>query len=149
MKRSTTIVAGLSPSAGCPRRHRCPCGGALAGEFPNRGHRGLKISHLSYWSCGHPRRASAKSPGWFSRSGQRRPSDSRRRQPLFLSLPLTYLLASSGMLMGFIWRPILRSMDDGASGFIPPDQADKDLTSDRSPMIKDGLGAIWSEIGLR
>jgi hypothetical protein len=63
---------------------------------------GITISHLSYWICGHPRRASAKSPGWFSRSGRRRPSDSRRRQPLFLSLPLSYLHASSGMLMGFI-----------------------------------------------
>jgi hypothetical protein len=40
-------------------------------------------------------------------------------------------------------------MDGGASGFILPDRADKDLAGDRSPMIEDGLGVIRSEIGLR
>ena len=35
------------------------------------------------------------------------------------------------------------------SDFIFPDWADKDLGGDGSPMIKDGFGAIRSEIGFR
>jgi hypothetical protein len=40
-------------------------------------------------------------------------------------------------------------MDGGASSFILPDQVDKDLTGDRSPMIEGGLGAIRSKIDFR
>jgi hypothetical protein len=45
--------------------------------------------------------------------------------------------------------PGLRAMDGGASSFILPDQVDKDLTGDRSPMIEGGLGAIRFEIDFR
>jgi hypothetical protein len=43
-----------------------------------------------------------------------------RRQPLFLSLPLTYQRASSGMHMGFIWWPWLEGNGQRGLEFYAP-----------------------------